>query len=61
VKKKQKKNWITDETLRLIEEKRDCRGRDPSKYKELKTEVQKKLRFDKQRQIDEIFDDLKKC
>ena len=58
VKKKQKKNWITDETLRLIEEKRDCRGKDPSKYKQLKTEVQKKLRVEKQRQINEICDAL---
>lgn len=58
VNKKQKKTWITDETLRLIEENRDWKKKDPSKYKQLKTEVQKGLRVDKQRQLDEICDDL---
>jgi len=58
VKKNRKKNWITEETIRLIEEKRAEKGKDTSKYKQLKAEVQKSLRVDKQKQIHEICDDL---
>ena len=52
------KAWISGHTFELIDEKRKAKQTDPAKYKVLKKEVQKELRQDKQRQLDEMCDDL---
>jgi len=46
-----KKNWISDETYAAIREKSDAKGKDKNGYQELKAEVQRKLRVDKQQQL----------
>ena len=49
----QKKNkWISDETYAAIREKREAKGKDKKRYQELKAEVQRKLRVDKQQQLE---------
>ena len=45
-------SWISDETFEMIKAKRDANTKDREKYKELKKEVQRKLREDKQKQIE---------
>jgi len=51
VKSQKKKNWISDETFAAIREKREAKGIDKNLYQELKAEVQRKLRVDKQQQL----------
>ena len=56
--KKQWNTWITDDTRKLIQDKREAKQRDQVRYKELKTEVQRKVRADKQKQLDGMCDEL---
>jgi hypothetical protein len=53
-----KKTWISSDTFELINEKREAKHKDPVKYKELKAEVQRRLRLDKQKQIEDMCDEL---
>ena len=58
-KKKQKcKSWITNETYKLIMEKREAKTRDNERYGELKGEVQRRIREDKQKQIEDMCEDM---
>ena len=52
VKSQKKKKWITDETYAVIREKREAKGKDKNRYQKLKAEVQRKLRVDKQQQLE---------
>ena len=52
VKSQKKKKWISDETCAAIREKREAKGKDKNQYRELKAEVQRKLRVDKQQQLE---------
>jgi len=52
VKSQKKKKWISDATYAAIMEKREAKGKDKKRYQELKAEVQKKLRVDKQQQLE---------
>ena len=52
VKSQKKKKWIYDDTHAVIREKREAKGNDKNRYQELKAEVQKKLRVDKQQQLE---------
>jgi len=47
-KSQKKKKWISDETFVAIREKREAKGKDKNRYQELKAEVQRMLRVDKQ-------------
>src|SRR6218665_1267333 len=58
-KKKQLQNsWISDETFEMIKAKREPNTKDREEYKELKKEVQRKPREDKQKQIEGICEKL---
>ena len=48
------KEWMTPQTIRLIEEKRMAKGSDEKAYKELKKQVQKQVRIDKQMQTEQV-------
>ena len=48
VKSQKKKKWISDDSYAVIREKREAKGKYKNRYQELKAEVQKKLRVDKQ-------------
>jgi len=48
VKSQKKKKWISDATYAAITEKREAKVKDKKRYQELKAEVQRKLRVDKQ-------------
>jgi len=52
IKLHKKKKWISDDTYAVIREKREAKGKDKNRYQELKAEVQKKLRVDKQQQLE---------
>jgi len=52
IKLQKKKKWILDETFAAIREKREAKGKDKNRYQELKAEVQRKLRVDKQQQLE---------
>ena len=52
VKSQKKKKLISDETYAAIREKREAKGKDKNRYQELKAEVQRKLRADKQQQLE---------
>jgi len=52
VKSQKKKKWIFDASYAAIREKREAKGKDKKRYQELKAEVQRKLRVDKQRQLE---------
>jgi len=52
VKLQKEKKWISDATYAAIGEKREAKGRDKNRYQELKAEVQRKLRVDKQQQLE---------
>jgi len=54
IKSQKKKKWISDETYTAIREKREAKVKDKNRYKELKAEVQRKLRVDKQQQLAKI-------
>jgi len=58
VKSEKKKKWISDETYAEIREKREAKGKDKNRYQELKAEVQRKLRTDKQQQLEGICMEL---
>ena len=58
VKSQKKKKWISDETYAVIREKREAKGKDKNRYQELKAEVQKKLRVDKQQQLGDMYAEL---
>jgi len=58
VKSQKKKKWISDETYAAIREKREAKGKDNNRYQELKAEVQRKLRVDKQQQLEGICMEL---
>ena len=61
-KKKQLQNsWISNETVEMIKAKREANIKDREKYKELKKEVQKKLREDKQKQIEGMCEKLEEA
>ena len=52
------KSWISSETMELIKEKRAMKNKEQSKYKMLKAEMQKKLRQDKQKQLNDLCNEL---
>jgi len=53
-----KKTWISDDTFQIMAEKREMKQKNPARYKELKTLVQKCLRRDKQKQLGDLCDEL---
>ena len=53
-----RKSWILSETMELIKQKRAMKNKDQSKYKILKAEEQKKLRQDKQKQLNDLCNEL---
>ena len=58
-KKAEKSNaWISDKTLQLVAEKRDARVRDPVKFQELKSAVQRSVRQDKESYTESLCDEL---
>ena len=52
IKSQKKKKWISDATYAAIRENREAKGKDKKRYQELKAEVQRKLRVDKQQQLE---------
>jgi len=58
VKSQKKKKWISDDTYAVFREKREVKGKDTNRCEELKAEVQKKLRVDKQQQLEGMCADL---
>jgi len=52
VKSQKKKKWIFDETYAAIREKREAKGKYKNRYQEPKAEVHRKLRVDKQQQLE---------
>ena len=52
IKSQKKKKWISDATYAAIREKREAKDKDKKRYQELKAEVQRKLRVDKQQQLE---------
>jgi hypothetical protein len=58
VKGRQSKVWILDESFDRIKDKRDAKQRDMQKYKELKKTVQRMLRIDKKKQLDNMCEEL---
>ena len=58
VKSQKKKKWISDDTYAVIREKREAKGKDKNRYQELKAEVQRKLRVDKQQQLEGMCAEL---
>jgi hypothetical protein len=53
-----KKTWISAETFSLIKEKRESKNQDISRYRVLKADVQRRLRKDKQKQLDDMCEEL---
>jgi len=49
---KSQKKWISDATYAAIREKREAKSKDKNRHQELKAEVQRKLRVDKQQQLE---------
>jgi len=49
---------LSDDTYAVIREKREAKGKDKKRYQELKAEVQKKLRMDKQQQLEGMCSEL---
>jgi len=47
-----KEKWISDKTFTAIREKRKAKGKVKNRYQELKADVQRKLRVDKQQQLE---------
>jgi len=58
VKSQKKKKWISDTTCAAIREKREAKGKDKKRYKELKAEVQRQLRVDQQQQLEDTCMEL---
>ena len=58
VKSQKKKKWISDATYAAIREKREAKGKDKNRYQELEAEVQRKLKVDKQQQLEGMFMEL---
>ena len=56
--KSQKKKWISNENYAAIRRKREAKGKDKKRYQELKAEVQRKLRVDKQQQLKDMCMEL---
>ena len=52
VKSQKKKKWISDVTYAAIREKREAKSKDKNRHQELKAQVQRKLRVDKQQQLE---------
>jgi len=50
--------WISDETFSLIKEKWEAKNHNIKRCHELKVDVQRRLRKDKQRQLDDMCVDL---
>ena len=48
----------SDKTFDMINEKNNAKTKDPQRYKELKSEVQKMLRKDKQKHLDHMCGEL---
>ena len=57
-KSQKKKKWISDDTYAVIRKKSEAKGKDTNRYQELKAEVQKKLRVDKQQQLEDMCAEL---
>lgn len=53
-----RKNWISEGTLELIEKKRAAKSKSTDEYRKLRSEVQKRLRKDKQSQLDALCNDI---
>lgn len=60
-KKEKRQSWITSETLILIHAKRDAKTRDINKYAELKTQVRKVVRIDKETELDQLCTELEEA
>jgi len=58
VKSQKEKKWISDESYAAIREKRGAKGKHKNRYQELKAEVQKKLRVDKQQHLEGTYMEL---
>jgi len=56
-----KKGWISTDTLTLTEAKRKAKTHDPGLYKQLKSEVQKKVWEDKQKHLDKACDEMEEA
>ena len=52
VKSQKKMKLISDKSYAAIKEKRGAKGKDKNRYQDLKAEVQRKLRVDKQQQLE---------
>jgi len=52
VKSQKKMKLISDKSYAAIKEKREAKGKDKNRYQDLKAEVQRKLRVDKQQQLE---------
>jgi len=58
---KKGKSWISSDTFQLIERKHTAKAQSSTKYKRLRSEVQKMLRRDKRAELcDELEDNAKK-
>jgi len=49
--KLQKKKWISVESLAVIRERREAKGKDMNRYQEIKAKVARKLTVAKQHQL----------
>jgi len=58
VKWQKKKKRISDETFVAIREKRAAKGKDKNRHQQLKAEVQRALRVDKQQQLEGMYVEL---
>ena len=50
--------WISDETITIIEAKREAKPKDKILYKKLKAETQKRVRQDKKKQLENMCKDI---
>ena len=52
-----RKNWITDDTFKLIKKKREAKMKSPDQHRKLRGEVQNRCR-DKQTELDALCSEL---
>ena len=56
--RKRKRKWISANTYAVVREKREANSKNKHRYQELKAEAQKKLRVDKQQQLEGMCAEL---
>jgi hypothetical protein len=56
--KTQRNTWIAEYTKTLMQEERETKQRYQERHKVLKTEVHRKVGADKQKQLDEVCNEL---